>query len=100
MYARTPLSAAVAAILAATAAHATPLPISGAQSPPAVVAVAKKRAQRKDCTPYNGPYGFYGNIWCQPPSEQSYLRNLGSPWPQETPPSLRSVKPHDTGSDW
>jgi hypothetical protein len=100
MYTRIALSAAAAAILATTAAHALPFPASGAQSGTAVVAVAKKQGQRRDCTPYNGPYGFYGNVWCQPPSEQSYLRNLSSPWPQETPPSLKTVKPHDTGSDW
>jgi len=50
------------------------------------------RAQR-DCTPCNGPFGFYGNVWCQPPNEQSYLRNLGSRWPMETPPSLKYPKP-------
>ncbi len=41
-----------------------------------------------DCTPTNGPYGFYGNLWCQP-SERSYLRNLSAQWPMETPPALR-----------
>ena len=25
------------------------------------------REQRaSDCTPTNGPYGFYGNLWCRP----------------------------------
>lgn len=99
MYARTALIAAAAAIVAATAANAAPFSVSGAQSESAVIAVAKKRAQRKDCTPYNGPYGFYGNIWCQPPSVPSYLRNLSSPWPQETPPALDKVKP-DNSTEW
>ncbi len=44
-----------------------------------------------DCKPYNGPFGFYGNIWCQP-NEASYLRNLGAQWPQKTPKSLRYPK--------
>lgn len=98
MYARTALSVAAAAIVTAAGAHAAPFPVSGVLSATTVVAVAKKKAQRKDCTPYNGPYGFYGNIWCQP-DEMSYLRNLGSPWPQETPPSLKKKKP-DTSTDW
>jgi hypothetical protein len=99
MYARTALSVAAAAIVAATAAQGAPFPASGAQSATAIVAVVKKQARRRDCTPYNGPYGFYGNVWCQPPSEESYLRNLSSPWPQETPPALKKVKP-DTSTDW
>ncbi len=45
-----------------------------------------------DCVPTNGPFGFYGNIWCQP-NEASYLRNLSAGWPQNTPPKLRYPKP-------
>lgn len=22
------------------------------------------RAEARDCTPYNGPFGYYGNPWC------------------------------------
>jgi len=51
-----------------------------------------------DCKPYNGPFGFYGNIWCQP-SEASYLRNLGAQWPQKTPRSLRQPRP-SSSYDW
>jgi hypothetical protein len=47
---------------------------------------------RGGCQPYNGPFGFYGNIWCQP-TESQYLRNLGAQWPQPTPRSLRNPKP-------
>jgi hypothetical protein len=99
MYARTALGVAAAAIIAASAANGAPFTASGAQSATVVATVAKKQAQRKDCTPTNGPYGFYGNIWCQPPNEMSYLRNLSSPWPQETPPALKKVKP-DNSTDW
>ncbi len=97
MYTRI-FSVAAAAIVAATAANAAPFAASGAKSDSAVIGIAKQ-GQRRDCTPYNGPYGFYGNVWCQPPSEQSYLRNLSSPWPQETPPALKKVKP-DNSTDW
>ncbi len=101
MYTRT-LSVAAAALVAATAANAAPFAASGAKpetsADTTVITVAKK-GQRRDCTPYNGPYGFYGNVWCQPPSEQSYLRNLSSPWPQETPPALKKVKP-DNSTEW
>ena len=45
-----------------------------------------------DCVPTNGPFGFYGNIWCQP-NEASYMRNLSAGWPQNTPKSLRYPKP-------
>jgi hypothetical protein len=98
MFARTLLSVAAAAIVA-SAANAAPFPASGARSDIGVIPVAKKQPPRRDCTPTNGPYGFYGNIWCQPPNEMSYLRNLSSPWPQETPPALKKVKP-DNSTDW
>lgn len=49
------------------------------------------RGGNGDCTPTNGPFGFYGNLWCQP-TESQYLRNLGAQWPQPTPPSLRYPK--------
>jgi hypothetical protein len=97
-YARITLGAAAAALVAGTAGAAS-FPDLGARAEEDVVPVAKKQAPRKDCTPYNGPFGFYGNIWCQPPNEMSYLRNLGSPWPQQTPPALKKVKP-DNSTDW
>jgi hypothetical protein len=87
-----------AAVGAASAAQAATTAGDGAQA--SLILVQNTERAGRDCTPYNGPFGFYGNVWCQPPSEQSYLRNLGSRWPQETPPSLRKPKPHDTGSDW
>ncbi|MFA5898975.1 MAG: hypothetical protein WC829_07660 [Hyphomicrobium sp.] len=52
-----------------------------------------RSARQSDCVPTNGPYGFYGNLWCQPPSEAQYMRNLGAQWPMKTPPSLRNPKP-------
>ena len=51
-----------------------------------------RSARISDCVPTNGPFGFYGNIWCQP-SEASYLRNLSAGWPQNTPQKLRNPKP-------
>ena len=24
----------------------------------------RDRTETRDCTPYNGPYGYYGNPWC------------------------------------
>ncbi len=51
-----------------------------------------RAARSGDCTPTNGPFGFYGNLWCQP-TEAQYLRNLGTKWPQQTPASLRYPKP-------
>lgn len=57
------------------------------------------RTRTRDCTPTNGPFGFYGNLWCQPANEASYLRNLGSSWPMPTPPSLRVRRPAG-GTDW
>jgi len=98
-------SPAVLALIAlpATApfAHAAGVPSFAAHSHGIVTTVQERqyRAQR-DCTPYNGPFGFYGNVWCQPPNEQSYMRNLGSRWPMETPPSLRYPKPANNGTDW
>ena len=57
------------------------------------------RAPRaSDCKPYNGPFGFYGNIWCDP-GEASYLRNLGAQWPQKVPKSLRQPK-YSSNYDW
>jgi hypothetical protein len=53
----------------------------------------------RDCTPTNGPYGYYGNLWCQPANESSYMRNLGASWPMNTPYSMRQQK-RSGGSDW
>lgn len=83
------------------AAHAANLPPLTARVGNVVVTVGARRPRpQRDCTPYNGPFGFYGNVWCQPPNDASYLRNLGAQWPMETPPNLRTAKPHVTGSDW
>lgn len=53
---------------------------------------AYRAPRSSDCVPTNGPFGYYGNLWCQPTVGQ-YMRNLGAQWPQETPPSLRYPKP-------
>ena len=93
------LGAALPAI--APAAEAANVPAHMARPANVVGAVQGKQYRpQRDCTPYNGPFGFYGNVWCQPPNEQSYLRNLGSRWPMETPPSLRNPKPPSNSSDW
>ena len=53
---------------------------------------AYRGARTKDCVPTNGPFGFYGNLWCQP-NDASYMRNLAAGWPQNTPRNLRYPKP-------
>ena len=84
--------------LGMAAAIATTVPVAAASL--VLVGERQERAGR-DCTPYNGPFGFYGNVWCQPPNEQSYMRNLGSRWPMEPPPSLKNPKPRAGNStDW
>jgi hypothetical protein len=90
---------AATAAIAASSAHAFTVAPTAAAPSTVVLSAGKKLRQGRDCTPYNGPYGFYGNVYCQPPSEMSYMRNLGSPWPQETPPSLKKVKPSGP-PDW
>jgi hypothetical protein len=83
---------AIAALLAGTI-----LPVAGLQS--ADADSRGYRAQRAgDCRPYNGPFGFYGNIWCDP-GEASYLRNLGAQWPQKVPKSLRQPK-YSSNYEW
>jgi len=83
------------------AAQAAGIPSLSVGSSDMRVAVGARRQRPvRDCTPTNGPYGFYGNIWCQPPNDASYLRNLGASWPMKTPPNLKKPVPHDTGSDW
>ena len=49
--------------LAVVAARAVAVP-----TPPTNLVVAS--AEARDCTPYNGPFGYYGNP-----------RNLGAAWP-------------------
>ena len=95
-------AAAVLAALPAMAPNAHAASIPAVSHPAGAVVAVQERQQRsqRDCTPYNGPFGFYGNVWCQPPNEQSYMRNLGSRWPMETPPSLRYPKPATNNSDW
>jgi hypothetical protein len=99
--------AAVCALLAGAvvpatipAAHAASVP-AGLKRPAdtAMTIGGRRYAQERDCTPYNGPFGFYGNIWCQPPNEMSYLRNLGASWPMERPASLKARKPSQA-KDW
>jgi hypothetical protein len=89
-----------AALPVSVPADAASLPrIRATSSPIAVDVGAQRYVRERDCTPTNGPYGFYGNIWCQPPNTASYLRNLSSSWPQKTPPSLRRPR-RDTSTDW
>jgi hypothetical protein len=77
-----------ALVIAALLAGAI-LSVAGTQS---AEAGRSYRAQRaSDCVPTNGPFGFYGNLWCQP-NEASYMRNLSAGWPQNTPKSLRYPK--------
>ncbi len=84
-----------------TSAHAANVPRAHVTSGRIIVDVGARSYRReRDCTPYNGPYGFYGNIWCQPPNQDSYLRNLSSSWPQKTPPSLKYRKPSSYSTDW
>ena len=65
-------------------AHATNFVANVAQSDTGVIAVKSSRYARKDCSPVNGPFGFYGNIFCRP-GEQEYLRNLSGNRPQQSP---------------
>src|SRR4051812_42263757 len=90
----------VAGTAAALPAQAMSIPAGVSKSKDLVVNVGGRRyARARDCTPTNGPYGFYGNLWCQPANEASYMRNLGSAWPMPTPPSLRQAR-RSTGTDW
>ena len=65
-------------------AHAASVVPNVGLSADGIIAVRSGRYARKNCTPVNGPYGFYGNIFCRP-TEEEYLRNLGSNWPQKDP---------------
>ena len=67
-----------------------------------IVTVQVRRYYRpaRDCTPTAGPFGFYGNLWCQPANDASYMRNLGAGWPMATPPNLRAQRPRQYGTDW
>ena len=76
-------------VIAALLAGAV-LPIVGVNT--AEAGRSGRYVRGSDCVPTNGPFGFYGNIWCQP-SEASYMRNLSSGWPQNTPKKLRYPKP-------
>jgi hypothetical protein len=54
---------------------------------------ARHRA-RRDCKPYNGPYGYYGNPWCDGgflrPEDQESARGLDFYWDAE--PRRRRVR--------
>ena len=90
-----------AAVTVAPVAGASLVLIDGVPAGNVVTVGDRQERTGRDCTPYNGPFGFYGNVWCQPPNEQSYMRNLGSRWPMETPPSLKNPKPSTPNtSDW
>lgn len=67
------IATAAAVLLSASAAYAAPASIARAATPSLVskdllVKVGSDRRQRgytKDCRPYNGPYGYYGNPYCE-----------------------------------
>jgi len=66
--------------------------------PDSVVSTAQERQYRpqRDCTPYNGPFGFYGNVWCQPPNEQSRTcatSDRGGLWKHRRRSGIRSHLP-------
>ena len=65
-------------------AHATNVVPNVAQPAGGVIAVRSGRYARRDCTPVNGPFGFYGSLFCRP-TEQEYVRNLSAGWPQRSP---------------
>jgi len=63
-----------AAVLAAIpiGAHAAPLDappaLGGAQRSDLIVNAGgpyRRYAGRRDCRPFNGPFGYYGNPWCE-----------------------------------
>jgi hypothetical protein len=87
--------------IAAPVASAADFPQAANRPAGVVVTVQNRQYYRpqRDCTPTNGPWGFYGNLWCQPANEASYLRNLGAGWPMPTPPGLRAKRP-SLGTDW
>ena len=71
--------------VAAPAASAADFPHAANRAASVVVTVQSRQYARpqRDCTPTAGPFGFYGNIWCQPANEASYMRNIGAGWPME-----------------
>ena len=92
------LGASLPVTTAASAANVPPLANRAAS---AIVTVQNRRYYRpqRDCTPTNGPWGYYGNLWCQPANEASYLRNLGAGLTMPTLPALRAKRP-SLGTDW
>ncbi len=78
-----------------TAASAANVPHLANRPASAIVTVQNRRYYhpQRDCTPTNGPWGYYGNLWCQPANDASYLRNLGAGWPIPTSPGLRAKRP-------
>jgi hypothetical protein len=64
------LGLAVLAPLAVVVARAVAVP-----TPPTNLVVAS--ADARECTPYYGPFGHYGNPWCQTSRE----RALEAAWP-------------------
>ena len=87
--------------IAVPSARAANFPYAANHPTGMVVTVQDRRYYRpqRDCTPTAGPFGFYGNLWCQPANEASYMRNLGAGWPMQTPPGLRAKRP-SLSTDW
>lgn len=69
-----PLSIAMSvALLFATAAAVSETPAAAGEG----TALRDKHASRyaappKDCTRYNGRWGFYGNPWCTPAEQRAF----------------------------
>lgn len=84
------LPAGVAASPAAPALGDVAATASGTTVVPA--GSAYRRAYPRDCTPYAGPYGYYGNPWC----EGGFTR-LGQGWEIDLTPYVdgRAYRSYD-----
>ncbi len=78
-----------AGILAAAIAVPTFAAAQDQTAPPAVGSV-EREAPIKDCTRYNGLYGFYGNAWCTPEEQARWDK-----WEAER---LRAVTGNESAS--
>ena len=100
---RVACAAAIFVLAGATGAHAAPpvVPEPGIGRATLAVPAGDARVRREkrhdDCRPYNGPFGYYGNPWCD--GGFKYQEDFPEPrgillwsWPDDRPRRYRDQR--------
>lgn len=69
-----PIGGAVRAVAVVLALGPAAAPASAGETPPSRTRQAVTQPPPKDCTRFNGRFGYYGNPWCSPAEQARWDR--------------------------